>query len=98
MRQSHYLTIRPHISRVDEEDAGTGLTILVGRLQHPEVSGPGDAPGGVLHIVALPVDGPVLVGEAEGGLDVRAHVRQHRLLDRDPLHFTPDLGGVESKP
>ena len=78
-------------------DAGTRLTILIGWLQYPEVGGPRDAPGRVLHVVALPVDGPVLVGEAEGGLDVGAHVRQHRLLDGDPLHFTPDLRGVESK-
>ena len=85
--------------RVDEdEDVGSGLTILVGRLQYPEVSCPGDAPGRVLDIVALPIDGPVLVGEAEGGLDVGTHVGQHRLLDRDPLHFTPNLRGVESKP
>ena len=61
--------------RVDEdEDVGSGLTILVGRLQYPEVSCPGDTPGRVLNIVALPVDGPVLVGEAEGRLDVGTHV------------------------
>ena len=83
---------------VDGEDAGTALTILIGRLQYPEVGGPGDPPGRVLHVVALAVDGPVLVGEAEGGLDVGAHVRQHRLLDGDTLHFTPNLGGVEGKP
>ena len=61
--------------RVDEdEDVGSGLTILIGRLQYPEVSSPSNAPGRVLDIVALPIDGPVLVGEAEGGLDVGTHV------------------------
>ena len=84
--------------RVDEEDAGTGLTILVGRLKHPEVSCPGDAPGGVLHIVALSVDGPVLVGETEGGLDIRTHVGQHRLLDRNFLHLAANLRGSQGKP
>lgn len=71
---------------------------MVGWLQYPEVGRPGNAPGWVLHVVALAVDGPVFVGEAEGGLDVGTHIRQHRLLDRDPLHFTPNLGGVEGKP
>ena len=83
---------------VDEKDAGRQLTILIGGLQNPQVGRPRDPPGRVLHVVALPVDGPVLVGEAEGGLDVGAHVGEHGLLDRDPLHLTPDLGGVQSKP
>ena len=74
------------------------LTVLICRLQDPEVSGPGDAPGGVLHIVALSVDGPVLVGETEGGLDIRTHVGQHRLLDRNSLHLTAYLRGSQGKP
>lgn len=70
------------------------LTVLVGGLEDPEVGGPGDAPGGVLHVVALAVDGAVLVREAEGGLDVGAHLGQHRLLDRDTLHLAPHLRRV----
>ena len=71
-----------------------GLTVLVGGLEDPEVGCPCDAPGGVLHIVALPVDGAVLVRKAEGGLDVGAHLGQHRLLDRDTLHLAPNLRRV----
>ena len=67
------------------------LTVLVGGLEDPEVGCPCDAPGGVLHVVALPVDGAVLVREAEGQLDVGAHLGQHRLLDRDTLHLAPNL-------
>ena len=74
------------------------LTVLVGGLEDPEVGGPGDAPGGVLHVVALAVDGAVLVREAEGGLNVRAHVREHRVLDRDSLHLSTDLARVQGKP
>ena len=71
-----------------------GLTVLVGGLEDPEVGCAGDAPGGVLHVVALPVDGAVLVRKAEGGLDVGAHLGQHRLLDRDTLHLAPNLRRV----
>lgn len=75
-----------------------GLTVLVGGLEDPEVGCPCDAPGGVLHVVALPVDRAVLVREAEGGLNVGAHVREHRVLDRDPLHLSTDLARVQRKP
>ena len=42
-------------------------------------------------IVALAVDRPVLVREAEGRLDIRTHVGQHCLLDRNSLHLAADL-------
>ncbi len=32
------------------------------------------------------VDEPVLLREAECGLHVRAHLREHRVLDGDALH------------
>ena len=31
-------------------------------------------------------DQPVFLREAEGGLHVRAHLREHRVLDGDTLH------------
>ena len=73
-------------------------TVLVRRLQYPEVGGPCDPPGWVLHVVALPVDRAVLVREAEGGLNVGAHVREHRVLDWDSLHLSTDLARVQRKP
>ena len=73
-------------------------TVLVRRLQYPQVSGPCDPPGWVLHVVALPVDCAVLVREAEGGLNVGAHVREHRVLDWDSLHLSTDLARVQGKP
>ena len=69
-------------------------TVLVGRLEYSEVGRPGDAPGRVLHVVALPIDGAVLVREAEGRLDIWAHLRQHRVLDWDPFHLGSNLGRV----
>ena len=83
---------------VDEKDAGRQLTILIGWLQNPQVGRPRDPPGRVLHVVALPVDRAVLVREAEGGLNVGAHVREHRVLDRDSLHLSTDLARVQGKP
>ena len=80
-----------------EKDA-SAPTVLVGRLEDAKVGGACDPPRWILHVVALAVDRPVLVREAEGGLDVGAHVGEHGLLDRDPLHLAPDLGGVQSKP
>ena len=74
------------------------LTVLIGGLQDPQVSRPCDPPGGVLHVIALPVDGPVLVGETEGGLDVRTHVGQHGLLDRNSFHRAANLTGTQGKP
>ena len=71
---------------------------MVGWLQYSQVSRSGDAPGGILHVVALAVNGPIFVREAEGGLYVRAHVGEERLLDGDPLHLAAHLGGAEGKP
>ena len=80
-----------------EKDA-SAPTVLVGRLEDAKVGGACDPPRWILHIVALAVDRPVLVREAEGGLDVGAHVREHRVLDGDALHLATHLAGVEGEP
>ena len=80
------------------EWAVTALTILICWLQYSEVSSSSYPPGWVLHVVALPVDRAVLVREAEGGLNVGAHVREHRVLDRDSLHLSTYLARVQRKP
>ena len=80
------------------EWAVTALTILICWLQYSEVSSSSYPPGWVLHIIALSVDGPVLVGETEGGLDIRTHVGQHRLLDRNSFHRAANLTRSQGKP
>ena len=70
-------------------------TVLVSRLEDAEIGGACDPPRWILHVVALSVDRPVLVREAEGRLDVRAHVGEHGVLDGNTLHLPSHLAGVQ---
>ena len=69
--------------------------VLVLGLDDPQVRGTRDPPHRVLDVVAFAVRGPVLLREAEGGLHVWAHLRQHGVLDRDPLDPGTDLASPE---
>ena len=90
---------RPHtILSAKPQRKDSPPTVLVGRLEYSEVGGPGDAPGRVLHVVALPIDGAVLVREAEGRLDVGAHVGEHGVLDGNTLHLPTHLAWVQREP
>ena len=88
----------PTINAKPQKKRDAQPTVLVGRLEDSQVGGPRDPPGRILHVVALPVDRPVLVGEAEGRLDVRAHVREHCVFDRNSLHLSANLARVQRKP
>ena len=70
-------------------------TVLVSRLEDAQIGGACDPPRGILHVVALAVDRPVLVREAEGRLDVRAHVGEHGVLDGNTLHLPTHLAWVQ---
>ena len=71
--------------------------VLVLRGHDAEVGRPRHAPHGVLDVVALAVGRAVLLREAEGGLDVRADLGEHRVLDRDALDLGRDLGPAQGE-
>jgi hypothetical protein len=70
---------------VDVHRSRRSDSVFVLRFHDSEVRGPGHAPHWVLDVVALAVRRPVLLGETEGGFDVRTHLRKHRVLDGNAL-------------
>jgi len=70
---------------VDVHRSRRSDSVFVLRFHDSKVRGPGHAPHRVLDVVALAVRRPVLLREAEGGFDVRTHLRKHRVLDGNAL-------------